>query len=348
MGDFQNSIHSYQRARAAYGRSGPGAELRLRLGQLEVELENGKSRQQLFHEVKAVQGIARQIDDPELIASAIDLHLKMADYAHDRLEVDGARAQLVQEVRSRPFHPGLGIVAARLCYLGDPKTALALSRRAYLRSRGELHLRQKALSRLLMCLAHQSRFHGRRARILLKEATDLANGIGDLNTRFGLLANRVVWLMDNARWDDAEQVIERSMRFVVGPDTVELQTLTINRCVLAVRRGDPSGAARWIDAARRWRPSPRESLNSIHDACSLIVAVKEGRLSEAEKVHSTLQQVDLTFPFSSDLSLVPIALATFLRHTGRPEEASQLLAEAASKMTSQSGAALRRLRVAAT
>ncbi len=347
MGDFESSIHAYERAREGFrGEGPPEKDVALQLGRLGSELEHGEEKGRLYDEVRGVIAEARRLDNPQLVSSALDLWLKIADYGHDRAEVEAARAELIDELGTREFHPHLGLVGARLAYLGDRIMGRRLAQRAYLSSRGDDELRGKALSRLIICLFSQSLFQGRRATLLSLEADRLSQEIGDLNTRFGLLANRVVWFMDCTRWDDAERAIRSSMRFVVGPKAVELQTLTINQAVLRIRKGDVLAARPFLEQVAAWRPSPRESLNSLHDACSLIVALEEGRLGAAEGLFSVLSSLDLTFPFSSDLSLVPLARAKFLRRVGHIDEARGTLREAARSMQSQSDTAIRRLREA--
>ncbi|HSM05956.1 MAG TPA: AAA family ATPase, partial [Longimicrobiales bacterium] len=237
MGDFESSIHAYERAREAFGAEGRAdKDLGLRLGRLAAELEHGEDKDRLYGEVRAAITSAHALENPELVSRGLDLWLKIADYGHDHRQVQDARASLLRELNRQQFHAHLGLVGARLSYLGDRLLGRRLAQKAYLASKGDDELRGMALSRLIICLFNQSLFDGRRATVLSLEADRLAQEIGDLNTRFGLLANRVVWLMDCARWDAAETAVERSMRFVVGPNTVELQTLTINQAVLHVRR----------------------------------------------------------------------------------------------------------------
>jgi hypothetical protein len=331
MGEFKQAIHWFGRARIGYVERGDQLrDIEVALQEVQASLEVRSTLYELVAETRQQLERADAMKDGRLVGLALDLWLRIGDYHHSSAVVSQGRDRLVSFLRSGALRsPWIALAGTRLVYLGEPELGLGLARSAYLGLRSDGWERLRAINRMIISHLVLGLPQRRRTKVLLADAERIALGVGDLHARFSILCNRALWRMESSEWDAAERLFDAAERFSGGPRAVGTQTLAANRVVLAVRRFRPLAAKPFLDEMDQWLPSPRRSINSVYAACRLMVALEEGRISEASDWFDALQSFNPQFPFSSDLSLVPLACSAYLTRAGRRQTALQLLSSAA-------------------
>ena len=122
------------------------------------------------------------------------------------------------------------------------------------------------------------------------------------------------------------------MKILPSPDNVQARVLETNHAILALRTGDMRSAQEWSERLEARDESPRQSMNAMRDAIQLFLALEQGRLQRAVELGESLSRVDLSFPFDSNLAIVPEALAELRRRLGQKRAGRQLLEKAAETM----------------
>ncbi len=332
MGDFQNSIHAYERARGEFAKRGHTVQevqnsILLRL----THLEAGHSPADLFPQFRSHFARAQTIGEPHLIAQALDAWLKAANYCHNRTELLAARGALLAEVNASRSATDFAEVGARLVHLGYPRLGMDAIRRGYLAVRRQPSLRLRYLSRLILA-AWATGYAPQRTRSLVRLAEAFAEDSGNLEDRLNLRSNLGLWHLDSGRYADAARCLDSAIRMLPSPENVQARVLETNHAILAIRTGNLEAAQRWSARLAERQPSARQSLNLIRDAVSIFVALEAGRLKDAISLGERLQEVDLSFPFDSNLAVIPEALAELRRRLGEKAEGQRLLKEAAEQM----------------
>ncbi len=332
MGDFQNSIHAYERAREEFARRGqPLEEVRNTIFLRLSSLEAGQPALETMRGFRMEFDRARRLGEPHLIGLALDGWLRAAIYNHDFSELDAARESLLVEVMASRSATAFAEVGARLTHLGHPLLGLQTIRRGYMAVRDRPDLKMRYMSRLILA-NWATGYAPVRTRILVEQAEVLARDSGHLEDRLILRSNLGLWHLDAGRYSDAERCLKSAMQILPGPDSVQAHVLETNQAILALRVGDLERAKVWSERLAARPDSPRKSLNALRDAILVLVALENGQLRIAIALGERLRQVDLSFPFASNLAAIPLALAELERRLGRKGKGRELLARAAELM----------------
>jgi tetratricopeptide (TPR) repeat protein len=171
-----------------------------------------------------------------------------------------------------------------------------------------------------------------RTKALAVVAERLAKDSGHLEDRLNIRSNLGLWYLDAGRFDEAARCINSAMKILPAPENAQMRVLEINHSILALRTGDFRAAQNWCARLVDRPDSPRKSLNAMRDAIAIFVALEGGRLDHAMRLGERLRQVDLSFPFDSNLSIVPESLAELERRVGRKAAGREILATAAETM----------------
>jgi hypothetical protein len=168
--------------------------------------------------------------------------------------------------------------------------------------------------------------------VLAVIAERLAKDSGHVEDRLNIRSNLGLWHLDAGQFDHAARCIDSAMKMLPAPENPQMRVLEINHGILALRTGDIDAAGSWSARLAERPDSPRKSLNVLRDAIAIFVALEDGRLDHAMQLGDRLRSVDLSFPFDSNLSVVPEALAELHLRLGRKEQGRRLLARAAEEM----------------
>lgn len=333
MGDYRQAIHWYGRARIGYVERGDQAgDVEVVLEELVVAVAEGASKEMPFSELRRQLHRARDLRNGSLVGRALDLWLGFADHYHARLEAEEGKEMLLHTLPSFADDVFVQLPGARLTYLGRPELGLVLGKRAYLRSRRDPSLGLRTLKRLLLCFWSRGLFTSRTAQQLVRKADRLAGGSGDVPSRISLWSGLGLWHLDSGNWDQAEQAMEAARQASVLPSDRERGAISLNLAILSLRRGEIGRALDFVDELADLPMRLSRTITAIAESVRLIVALERGRLGVAAELAEGLRQVDLSFPFASNLSLVPEALAEFMRRQGRLDGAQRFLVESAALM----------------
>ena len=193
MGDFENSIHAYERARDEFVLlNRPVQEVSQSIALQLARLEASHPKEKLFLEFREVVEQARRVGEPQLIAVAIDGWLKAAIYYHDRDKLADVREAFLVEVRATRSATHFAEVGARLAHLGLAPLGVQLVRRGYLAVRDKPELRLRYLNRLILA-NWAAGYTPIRTRTLVGAAETLAQSAGHLEDRLNIRSNLGLW-----------------------------------------------------------------------------------------------------------------------------------------------------------
>jgi tetratricopeptide (TPR) repeat protein len=327
MGDFKQAIHWFGRARLGYvDRGDQVGDVETALQEIGVEVRDGMDQDSSFKSIRSEYARVSRLRRPELISAVLETWLKVADHFHHRESVDEALGHLRRHLKSDQAPREFAFVGARLTYLGSPEEGLRLARKSYLESRGKEDSRHlDCLHRLLLCLWARGLFTRHRASILVGRADHLATGFGNLPSRIALWSALALWHLDTGQWLEAESCLSRASSGMVLPAEVQRGAMAVNHAILCLRTGDFPGAEEQLEVLGGRPQVFGRTIEVLSNAVRLLVALESGRLSEARSCGRTLEDCDLSFPFASNLALVPEARAELMRRQGHRHHALDYL-----------------------
>jgi tetratricopeptide (TPR) repeat protein len=326
MGEFKQAIHWFGRARIGYVERGD------QLRDIEVALQEVQDRAALFATLRREYQRVLHVGCPQLTSAVVDVWLSAADHFHAREELQEGLQHLRGHL-SMPDGPRkFAFVGARLTYLGSPTTGLRLAVKSYLASRQDPEENLKSLHRLLLCLWARGQFQRNRAWALVEKADRLATGAGNLSSRIALWSALGLWHLDSGRWGEAESCLSRAQSGMVMPADLQRGAMAVNHAILAVRTENIPGAEPHIANVNEMIPFFGRTIEMLSKAVRLLVALEFGRLAEAKAWGMELESCDLSFPFASNLALVPEALAELMRRQGHSSAALAYLRQVHSRM----------------
>lgn len=333
MGDFKQAIHWFGRARIGYvDRGDEVGDVEVGIEEARVRLKAGQQGSIVLESTREQLARAKGLGSTYLISLAIGLWLEVSEYSHNRAWVEEATGVLLSELDEAPHCEYLAYTGAHLAHLGWPSRGRWLARRAYLASRSVPDLRLSRLNRLILANWVTDGLGPGTRSVLITNATALAKRTGNLIARFDTLANAGSWYMDQGQWDEAEACLCSAEGLFEQPSVYVQRFVAINRAILRIRQSGALSAADQLEILDDLGDSPRASAVFLTAAIRLLVRLEEGRLEEANAISVGLEQMDLTYPFSSNMALVPIARAELLRRRGKRGEAIKALRTAADSM----------------
>jgi DNA-binding SARP family transcriptional activator len=263
----------------------------------------------LLERLATVREEAREADDWEAVALALDVELQLLHRAGD---LDGI-TQVFTELGAVSKRGGPEVAAA--CHLGlamgvlfgDPDESLWSARHAVELSRSAPEHRAKALLRLIVVLQIRGRLFVPEEQALIVEARALVGRSGDIRMRFGIENNMAVGLLDAGELDRAERLLDESAN-LLGSANVDLARLNQahNRAELELARSDFEAARRaFLDAAAHLGPGMPPYARSTVDAGLGLCALETGDLSTARNLEQNMPLLGSSWTFD------PTILITF-------------------------------------
>lgn len=177
-------------------------------------------------------------------------------------------------------------------FFGDPEEGLSEARRAcrLARTTNDAVLQVKSYHRLYVALVQRGLGATLEASETYEALSARSRAIPDVSLRYTTLANRAVWLMEMGAFDPARDILERARATLTSSATGETLNYHLNSGECALRSRDYDAAARAFESAERHLvPGSRDHLRDIALAGVGLVALRRGRLSEAERVSHQLR-----------------------------------------------------------
>jgi DNA-binding SARP family transcriptional activator/tetratricopeptide (TPR) repeat protein len=241
----------------------------------------------LLERLATVREEAREADDWEAVALALDVELQLLDGSTDLAGIRRVFADM-KSVASRG-----GPEAGTVCHLGlamsvlwgDPVAGMKSARLAVRLSEQALEHRPMALLRLMVVLQLRALALTPESEAVIAEARELAAHRGDLRLSFLIESNLAVGLLDSGELDRAEVQLEKSATMLgaanMGRDRFNHAN---NRAELGLARSDYEDAERWFrEANREVGASTPEYAEDIINAGLGLCALESGALGVARQ-----------------------------------------------------------------
>lgn len=286
---------------------------------------------ELSARLSVIKNEAREADDWEAVALALDVELRLLQLAERLDSLRGLYAEFAEilskdvEIAAAIAHQGLAVGLM----LDDPEEALRSARMAVSLTTGLTPDRRlKALNRLFIVLLQQGRLHLAENSGLVSEAEDLAHRSGDLLQRFSFESNVGVSHMDAGDLDRAEVHFNRASDLLGTADmTFSRINLAINRGELGLARNDFGTAVQAFESASQHGgltiPKYTEQVtNAGLGLCALAV----GQVAKARRSYELLQEPPSTWYY--DPTIILFFRAKFLGRMKNLRGAIAVLEEA--------------------